>query len=131
MGIYSRSSAYNVGKSYGQMLNNTSFGKSLNSVAQMIGNSFTQYGNAINKAAQQTVYGNMDSPYATTGGFVGGLYKSGGGMSSGLKGAGSGLLLEFGVRSANNIYQDILKDAAKDIYKDVKNSYKSVTKWTR
>jgi len=51
--------------------------------------------------------GNVDSPFATVGGAGHGLYKAG--AKGALKGGGTGMLLEFGVRSVNNIYNDVIR----------------------
>lgn len=102
-----RSDAYNTGRSMGEALNNTKAGKAINNAAKAVGQSFVDYGKAINKAAQQTVYGNVDSPYATVGGAAQGLVKAG--AKGALKGGGTGILLEFGVRSVDNIYNDVIR----------------------
>ncbi|WP_338651323.1 hypothetical protein [Lysinibacillus sp. Y5S-8] len=102
-----RSDAYNTGRSMGEALNNTKAGKAINNAAKAVGQSFVDYGKAINKAAQQTVYGNLHSPYATAGGTAQGLVKAG--AKGALKGGGTGMLLEFGVRSVNNIYNDVIR----------------------
>lgn len=102
-----RSDAYNTARSMGEALNNTKAGKAINNAAKAVGQSFVDYGKAINKAAQQTVYGNLDSPYATAGGAAQGLVKAG--AKGAWKGGGTGMLLEFGVRSVNNIYNDVIR----------------------
>ncbi|MFJ5767110.1 hypothetical protein ACIP9C_17295 [Lysinibacillus sp. NPDC093210] len=102
-----RSDAYNVGKSMGEALNNTKVGQAFNSTAKKVGQVFVDYGKAINKAAQQTVYGNMDQPASMIGGSFYGAAK--GSLKSAAKGAGTAMLLEFGVRSVYNIYHDVIR----------------------
>ncbi|UED82416.1 hypothetical protein FH508_0011100 [Lysinibacillus sp. CD3-6] len=102
-----RTDAYNTGKAIGEALNNSKVGQTFNSAAKKIGNVFVDYGKAINKAAQQTVYGNIETPYGTAGGAIKGLFS--GGLKSAVKGAGTGMLLEFGLRSATNIYNDVIR----------------------
>lgn len=102
-----RTDAYNVGKSMGEALNNTKVGQAFNSTAKKVGQLFVDYGKAINKAAQQTVYGNMDQPASIVGGFGAGLFK--GGLKGAAKGVGTAMLLEFGVRSVHNIYHDVIR----------------------
>ena len=106
-----RSNAYNVGKGWGESLGNTKVGKALDKAAKAVGNSFVDYGKAINKAAQQTVYGNAKEPYAVGGGAGAALVKSG--AKAAVKGAGAGLLAEFGARSVSNIYNDVIKKGSK------------------
>ncbi|MFJ7649618.1 hypothetical protein ACIQ1H_19075 [Lysinibacillus sp. NPDC097279] len=101
-----RSDAYNVGKNMGEALNNTKVGQAFNSTAKKAGQVFVDYGKAINKAAQQTVYGNMNEPASIIGGSFYGAAK--GGLKGVAKGVGTAMLLEFGVRSVHNIIHDVI-----------------------
>ncbi|TKI67746.1 hypothetical protein, partial [Lysinibacillus varians] len=82
-----RTDAYNTGKAMGETLNNSKVGQVFNSTAKKVGNVFVDYGKAINKAAQQTVYGNIETPYGTGGGAIKGLFS--GGLKGAAKGAGT------------------------------------------
>lgn len=101
-----RSNASNAGKDLGKSLNNSKVGQAVNKSAVVVGKVFVDYGKAINKAAQQTMYGNMKSPEAISGGAfaVGIASKS---ISSAAKGGAVGLLGEFAVRSVINISKDV------------------------
>lgn len=101
-----RTDAYNTGKDMGNYLNNTKLGQTVNKAAGEIGQSFVNYGKAINKAAQETVYGNIKSPEAVTGGALlsAAAKKS---ISSAARGGGMGLIGEFGVRAVKNIATDV------------------------
>lgn len=101
-----RSNASNAGKDLGKSLNNSKVGQAVNKSAAVAGKVFVDYGKAINKAAQQTVYGNIKSPEAISGGaLVSAAAKKS--LSSAAKGGALGLLGEFGVRSVKNIGTDV------------------------
>ncbi len=101
-----RNNAYNAGKDLGKTLNNTKVGQAFNKSSAAVGQSFVNYGKAINKAAQETVYGNAKSPEAVTGGALvtAVATKS---LSSAARGGAIGLLGEFAVRSVKNIATDV------------------------
>ncbi|WP_342598109.1 hypothetical protein MHB48_10855 [Psychrobacillus sp. FSL H8-0483] len=101
-----RSNASNAGKDLGKSLNNSKVGQAVNKSAEVVGKVFVDYGKAINKAAQQTVYGNIKSPQAAGGGALASaaMTKS---LSSAARGGAIGLIGEFAVRSVYNIGTDV------------------------
>ncbi|WP_107840090.1 hypothetical protein [Metasolibacillus meyeri] len=102
-----RTDTANTGRKIGEAIGNSKAAQAADKAVKAIGQSFVDYGKAVNKAAQQTVYGNMETPFATGGGVIKGLYEVG--VKGAARGAGTGLLAEFGARSVNNIYNDVIR----------------------
>ncbi len=101
-----RSDATNLGKQWGEALGNTKTGKALDKAAKEVGQVFVDYGKAINKAANETVYGNAKTPDAVAGGaFANALAERS--LSSAARGGALGLLGEFGYRSVKNVATDV------------------------
>ena len=101
-----RGNARQAGRELGESMNNTKFGKGFNKSGEAIVKGVVDTGKAINKAAQETVYGNIKKPEAITGGALAAATakKS---LSSAARGGGVGLLGEFGLRSVKNIGTDV------------------------